>query len=269
MTGRRYRILIVDDHPIVRRGLRDLIALQADMEVCGEAADVAEALRLVETTRPDLVIVDLYLKNGHGIQLIERIKARNDRMKMLVSSMHDEMVFAERVLRAGAMGYITKQESTDALLEAIRRLLRGEVYLSPRMANRLLRGRGRRPAPHPRSDPQPLESRNGGVRDDRPRLDDPANRPRAGTEPQDRRDLPRKDQGQAQSQEQRRTLPPRHSVDLRTAGDLTCLSLENRSALLRVRGGNWELAGCRVCQASRTAGVPAKSDYLDSSLAST
>jgi DNA-binding NarL/FixJ family response regulator len=140
MTGRRQRILIVDDHPIVRRGLRDLISLQSDLEVCGEAGDVAEALRLVEAARPDLIIIDLYLRDGHGIQLIERIKARNDRMKMLVSSMHDEVVFAERVLRAGAMGYITKQEPTDMLLEAIRRLLRGEVYLSARMANRLLAG---------------------------------------------------------------------------------------------------------------------------------
>ena len=134
----KYRVLIVDDHPIVRRGLADLIGHQPDLEVCGEAADVTEAMQVVEATQPDVVLVDLALKSGHGIELVEQIKARRDGIKMLVSSMHDEMLFAERTLRAGAMGYIAKQEPTENLLEAIHQVLRGEIYLSPRMSSRLL-----------------------------------------------------------------------------------------------------------------------------------
>jgi len=138
ITGPKYKVLLVDDHPLVRRGLADLIAGEADLEVSGQASDVAEALQEMERASPDLVVVDLTLKGGHGIDLVEKIKARNDQVKMLVSSMHDEMLFAERVLRAGAMGYISKQESPETLLGAIRQVLRGEVYLSARMTSRLL-----------------------------------------------------------------------------------------------------------------------------------
>jgi DNA-binding NarL/FixJ family response regulator len=130
--------MIVDDHPLVRRGLAETIANESDMEVCGEAADATEALRLVESVRPQVMIVDLSLKSGHGIDLIEQIKARDDQIKMIVSSMHDEALFAERVLRAGAMGYLNKQEPTERLVDAIRQVMRGETALSPRMANRLL-----------------------------------------------------------------------------------------------------------------------------------
>lgn len=135
---RKYRVLIVDDHPIVRRGLAELIATRPDLEVCGEAAEIPEALRLVEATRPDVAIVDLTLKGGHGLELIEEIKARHGRVKMLVSSMHDETLFAERALRAGAAGYIGKQEAPERIIEALHKVLRGEICLSPRMANRLL-----------------------------------------------------------------------------------------------------------------------------------
>jgi DNA-binding NarL/FixJ family response regulator len=137
-SGRKHKILLVDDHPLVRRGLADLIAGEPDLEVCGQASDVAEALEEVERTHPDLVVIDLTLKGGHGIDLIEKIKARSGQVRMLVSSMHDEMLFAERVLRAGAMGYVTKQESPETLLGAVRQVLRGEVYLSARMTSRLL-----------------------------------------------------------------------------------------------------------------------------------
>lgn len=133
-----YRILLVDDHPIVRRGLRELVAQEPDLEVCGEAEDAAEALRQLEATRPDVVIVDLTLKAGHGLELIQQIHARDARIKILVSSMHDESLFAERTLRAGALGYINKQESPDKIIDAIRRVLCGEIYLSSRMASRLL-----------------------------------------------------------------------------------------------------------------------------------
>lgn len=132
------RILIVDDHPIIRHGLAALIACEQDLEVCGEASDTPEALRQVEATQPHLVIVDISLKSGHGIDLIEQIKAKNDTIKMLVLSIHDEFLFAERALRAGAMGYVNKQEAIETIIGAIRTVLRGETYLSARMANRLL-----------------------------------------------------------------------------------------------------------------------------------
>ena len=137
---KKHRVFLVDDHPLVRRGLANVIAAETDLEVCGEASDVLEALHDVEKAGPDIVVVDLSLKSGHGIDLIEQLKAKDERIKTLVSSMHDEMLFAERVLRAGAMGYVSKQEPPETLLQAIRQVLRGEVYLSPRMTNRLLRG---------------------------------------------------------------------------------------------------------------------------------
>lgn len=136
--ARKYRVLIVDDHPIVRRGLADLIDQEADLEVCGEASDTAEALRLVDSAAPDVAVIDMSLKSGHGLELIEQIRLKNDRVKMLVSSMHDELLFAERSLRAGAMGYVPKHEPTEKLVDAIRQVLRGQVYLTPRMSNRLL-----------------------------------------------------------------------------------------------------------------------------------
>ena len=134
----KHRILLVDDHPLVRRGLADVFAREPDLETCGEAGDVAEALTAVERTKPNLVVVDLTLKTGHGIELIEKLKIRDPDLKILVSSMHDEMLFAERVLRAGARGYISKQEPPESLIRAIRQVLRGELYLSPRMTSRVL-----------------------------------------------------------------------------------------------------------------------------------
>ena len=136
--SRKHRILLVDDHPLVRRGLADVFAREPDLEACGEAGDVAEALAAVERTKPNVVIVDLTLKPGHGIELIEKLKNRDPDLIILVSSMHDEMLFAERVLRAGARGYISKQEPPEALIRAVRQVLRGEMYLSPRMTSRLL-----------------------------------------------------------------------------------------------------------------------------------
>ncbi len=134
----KYRVLIVDDHPLVRRGLAELLAAEKDLEVCGEAADADEAVRLIEQRKPQVVVLDLSLKNSNGIELIERIKARDNGVRVLVSSMHDESLFAERVLRAGGMGYINKQEPIEKLILAIRQILQGDVYLSPRMAGRLL-----------------------------------------------------------------------------------------------------------------------------------
>jgi DNA-binding NarL/FixJ family response regulator len=134
----KYRVLIVDDHPIVRRGLSEMINQEPDLEVCGEAGDVAEALEQVQQRQPDVMVVDLSLRSGHGIDLIEQVKAINESIRMLVSSMHDESLFAERALRAGALGYLSKQEPAGKLLEAIRQVARGEIFLSPTMSNRLL-----------------------------------------------------------------------------------------------------------------------------------
>jgi DNA-binding NarL/FixJ family response regulator len=132
--------LIVDDHPVVREGLSALISGQPDLAVCGQAAGCAEAVTLTATTRPDLVIVDISLKDGNGIELIKRIRARDASVRFLVSSMHDESVYAERALRAGALGFLGKQESTQKILDAIRRVLEGKIYVSERMSERLLHG---------------------------------------------------------------------------------------------------------------------------------
>lgn len=134
------RILIVDDHPLVRTGLAHLIGDEPDLEVCGDAADEAQALQLVERTQPDLVIIDLSLAAGSGLDLIERIRAHHSDIAMLVASMHDESLFAERVLEAGARGYINKQEAPENIIRAIRRVLDGKVYLSEALTERLLDG---------------------------------------------------------------------------------------------------------------------------------
>lgn len=135
---RRTRVLIVDDHPTLRRGLVALIQDEPDLEVCGEADRADEALRLVQELGPDVVVVDLSLKQGTGLELIEQVKALDKGIKMLVASMHEESLYAERALRAGAMGYINKQETIDKLVDAIRQILRGQIYLSEQMTERVL-----------------------------------------------------------------------------------------------------------------------------------
>jgi DNA-binding NarL/FixJ family response regulator len=135
---KRARVLIVDDHPAVREALALRIGRQADLKVCGEAADMSEALRLIADTKPDVAVIDISLKTGNGIDLIKRIKDRNDRIRILVWSMHSESLYAERALRAGALGYINKDQATDRIVEAIRRVLTGKVWLSEAMTERML-----------------------------------------------------------------------------------------------------------------------------------
>ena len=135
---KRARILIVDDHPAVREALAMRISQQPDLEVCGEAADSSEALCLVADTEPDVAVVDISLKTGCGIDLIKRIKDRNDTVRMLVWSTHSESLYAERALRAGALGYINKDQATDKIVDGIRRVLEGKVYLSDAMVQSLL-----------------------------------------------------------------------------------------------------------------------------------
>ena len=145
-----HRVLIVDDHPIVREGLDALISRHHDLEVCGHASSVQEALDLVETTEPDVAIVDLSLTDGNGISLISELKSRKSPVRALVSSMYDETLYAERSLQAGAMGYVNKQEASSRIIDAIRCVLTGKVYLSERMAERILHrmvGTGAKPEP--------------------------------------------------------------------------------------------------------------------------
>lgn len=132
------KIMIVDDHPAVREGLALRIAQHADLEVCSQASSISEALALLSDIRPDVAIVDISLKDGNGIELIKRIQARDDTIKILVCSMHDETVYAERAIRAGAMGYITKEHATSQIIEAIRRVNDSKLYVSERVGERLM-----------------------------------------------------------------------------------------------------------------------------------
>lgn len=137
-TLRKAQVVIVDDHPVVCRGLIQLISEQSDLEVCGEADSRADALKLVRQKRPDLIVVDISLKDGSGIDLIFEIREWNPQARVLVASIHDESLYADRALRAGAMGYVQKQEPAAVLIEAMRTVLSGRIYLSPRMTERLV-----------------------------------------------------------------------------------------------------------------------------------
>lgn len=129
-------ILLVDDHPLLRRGVAALIRTEPDLDVCGEAATSAAALEAIREHFPDLVIVDLVLEGSDGLRLIREMKARHPEIPALVLSMHDEAVYAERVLRAGARGYVSKQQLDDTLLAAVRRVLNGEMYMSEKLRAR-------------------------------------------------------------------------------------------------------------------------------------
>jgi DNA-binding NarL/FixJ family response regulator len=133
------RILIVDDHPLFREGLRQLIDREPGLTVCGEAADAAEAMRLVKENRPDLVIVDISLGGTSGIDLIKTLSADDSELPFLVVTMHDESLYAERALRAGAMGFIMKHEPPKTFKTAIHRVLAGELFLSEKMSATLLK----------------------------------------------------------------------------------------------------------------------------------
>jgi len=137
-AGHKRRILIVDDHPLFRHGIGDLINAETDLEVCGEADNAPSALDGIRSLGPDLVTIDISLRGANGIELLKSIKAEHPKLPLLVLSMHDENLYALRSLRAGARGYIMKQEALDRVMSAIRQVLRGELYVSPSMSGRMI-----------------------------------------------------------------------------------------------------------------------------------
>lgn len=140
------KVLLVDDHPIVRFGMRQLIEKESDLSVCGEADGANDAMGMISKLQPDLVVVDLSLNSGNGIDFIKQVKARGLPPKMLVASMHDESTYAERAIRAGAMGYINKNDAITDLVPAIRQVLADHIHLSPAMTGQMLgRAMGRTP----------------------------------------------------------------------------------------------------------------------------
>ncbi|HXA93372.1 MAG TPA: response regulator transcription factor [Steroidobacteraceae bacterium] len=152
-TGTRRRVLIVDDHPIVRQGLRRMIDPEPDLAVCGEAETDREARAAIRELDPDVVIVDISLNQGDGLELVRDVHAQRPRLPMLVLSMHEEAIYAERVLAAGASGYIMKHAASDQLLTALRRVLAGERYLSETLAAALDGGNGEDASAGAASDP--------------------------------------------------------------------------------------------------------------------
>ena len=143
--SQKIKVLLVDDHPLVREGLVNLINQQADLQICGEAGNEPQALELIRTVQPHVAIVDISLESGSGLELIKSIKALFPAVTVLVLSMHDESLYAERALRAGARGYIMKREAAKKVIEAIRCVLAGQLYVSDKiaalMAEKFIEGR--------------------------------------------------------------------------------------------------------------------------------
>jgi DNA-binding NarL/FixJ family response regulator len=135
---KKCRVLLVDDHPIVRQGLALLIDREADLSVCGEAEGAHSAFHAIATLRPDIVVLDISLSGPDGLDVLKEIRMKTTNLPVLILSMHDESIYAERAMRAGANGYIMKQEATEKVLVAIRRILQGDVYLSDRLTTTML-----------------------------------------------------------------------------------------------------------------------------------
>ena len=135
---RKFKVMVVDDHPVMREGLTRIINLERDLHVCGEASTADQALKDIPVFKPDIIILDLTLTASNGLDLIKDMKLRSLKSLILVLSMHDESLYAERALRAGAKGYIMKQEASAEILKAIRLILAGEIYLSEKMSAKML-----------------------------------------------------------------------------------------------------------------------------------
>ena len=130
----KIKVLLVDDHPLVREGVANLIHQQPDLEVCGEAASEPQALALMGNSEPDIAVVDISLENGSGLELIKNVKALHPAVAMLALSMHDESLYAERALRAGARGYLMKREAAKKVIQGIRAVLAGQLFVSEKIA---------------------------------------------------------------------------------------------------------------------------------------
>jgi DNA-binding NarL/FixJ family response regulator len=153
------KIVVVDDHPIVRHGIVQLLNFEKDFRVCGEAENAVAALEIIEKTKPDAVTVDITLQEGmNGVELIKHLHKRNPKLPILVLSMHEEQFYAERALRAGAKGYLMKQEASEKMVSALRKILKGEIYLSESMSLNLLsemlegKSAGKKPVIHSLTD---------------------------------------------------------------------------------------------------------------------
>ena len=131
-------VFVVDDHPLLRQGLALLINREPDLTVCGEAANAQDAMKAIAAKRPDILIVDISLNGPDGLDLLKALRSSYPDLPVLILSMHDETIYAERALRARANGYIMKQEATEKVLVAVHRILGGDIYLSERMSNKLL-----------------------------------------------------------------------------------------------------------------------------------
>src|SRR5881394_811749 len=151
---RKSRVFLIDDHPLVREGLVNLINSQRDLVVCGEAEDSAGAITGIAKTRPDVALVDISLKNESGLELIKNLESQFPLVALIVLSMHDEALYAERALRAGARGYVMKRETTKSVLTCIRRVIEGSVYVSERVVNSVAR---RLSASHKPAETSPVE----------------------------------------------------------------------------------------------------------------
>lgn len=146
VSSRKIRVIIVDDHPAIRDALADTLSSKMDMEFAGEASSADEALTVIEKIKPDVAVVDISLKDAHGLDLVQNIRIQHPDVNVVVFSMYDESAYAERAIRAGALGYVMKNAPTQSVVDSIRCAMQGEVYLSRRMASRILtkvvRGRG-------------------------------------------------------------------------------------------------------------------------------
>lgn len=134
----KHNVFIVDDHPIIREGLAQMINREPDLFVCGDAADMQGALQKICALKPDILIVDISLSGPDGLDLVKHLRTQDPSLPILILSMHDESIYAERALRAGANGYIMKQEATEKVLVALRRILAREIYVSSRIASKML-----------------------------------------------------------------------------------------------------------------------------------
>ncbi len=138
IAQKKARIIIVDDHPVIRQGLAELINHDKDLLVCGQAEDAPQAMDAVKKLNPDMVIVDISLKKKNGVELIKDIKAQYPNLPILTLSMHDEALYAERALRAGARGYVMKAEATEKVIDAIHRILAGQLYVSDKISEKMM-----------------------------------------------------------------------------------------------------------------------------------